>query len=249
MNTKTLVGILIATAVLTSACSQQRSADVPTDGSLIDGMGSSSSGGNRVTGGSSGSTTSGSSSSQDFEVDRGSGSTAGLDASGLEGGSSLGGNFADGSGNGSSSMGMNGSGSFQQGGDATTSGRRGEYSLADLRDPSSVLAQRLVFFDYDQATINPEYHRILNAHATLLSDYPELSVRLEGHADERGSREYNVALSERRGDSVMDYLLARGVQVSQMNVVGYGEEVPLAFGENEAAWSKNRRVEIVYIGE
>lgn len=125
----------------------------------------------------------------------------------------------------------------------------GQYTPAELRNPTSILAQRVIYFDLDRADIKPEYMNILNAHASLLAAYPNLRVRLEGHADERGSRDYNVALSERRGYSVLDYLQVKGTSSNQMEVIGYGEEVPAMFGHNEAAWSKNRRVEIKYAGE
>lgn len=129
------------------------------------------------------------------------------------------------------------------------SGSGGSYTPADLRNPSSILSQRVIYFDYDRSEIKPEYMNILNAHASLLAAYPNLRVRLEGHADERGSREYNVALSERRGYSVLDYMQIKGASSNQMDVIGYGEEIPAVFGHNEAAWSKNRRVEIKYPGE
>lgn len=123
------------------------------------------------------------------------------------------------------------------------------YTPAELNNPSSILAQRVIYFDFDSSNIRPEYMNVLNAHASLLAAYPNLRVRLEGHADERGSREYNVALSERRGYSVLDYMQIKGVRTNQMDVIGYGEEVPADFGHNEAAWGKNRRVEIKYPGE
>jgi peptidoglycan-associated lipoprotein len=125
----------------------------------------------------------------------------------------------------------------------------GQYTPADLRNPGSILAQRVIYFDLDRSEIKPEYMSVLNAHAALLSAYPNLRVRLEGHADERGSREYNVALSERRGYSVLDYMQVKGTSSNQMEVIGYGEEVPAIFGHNESAWGKNRRVEIKYAGE
>jgi peptidoglycan-associated lipoprotein len=124
-----------------------------------------------------------------------------------------------------------------------------QYTPADLRNPNSVLSQRVIYFDLDSANILPEYQSVLNAHASLLAAYPNLKVRLEGHADERGSREYNVALSERRGYSVLDYMQIKGVSSNNMEVIGYGEEIPAMFGHNESAWSKNRRVEIKYAGE
>ncbi|MFI0397883.1 MAG: OmpA family protein [Thiolinea sp.] len=123
------------------------------------------------------------------------------------------------------------------------------YTPADLNDPSSVLAQRIIYFDYDQASIRAEYLPVLQAHASLLSTYPNLKIRLEGHADERGSREYNVALSERRGYSVRDYMTARGLKNQQAEIVGYGEEVPASLGHGEKSWNENRRVEIIYVGE
>jgi peptidoglycan-associated lipoprotein len=125
----------------------------------------------------------------------------------------------------------------------------GQYTPAELRNPNSILAQRVIYFDLDRADIKPEYMNVLNAHASLLAAYPNLRVRLEGHADERGSREYNVALSERRGYSVLDYMQVKGTSSNQMEVIGYGEEVPAVFGHNESAWGKNRRVEIKYAGE
>jgi len=125
----------------------------------------------------------------------------------------------------------------------------GQYTPAELRNPSSILAQRVIYFDLDRADIKPEYMNVLNAHASLLTAYPNLRVRLEGHADERGSRDYNVALSERRGYSVLDYMQVKGTSSNQMEVIGYGEEVPAVFGHNESAWGKNRRVEIKYAGE
>ncbi len=117
----------------------------------------------------------------------------------------------------------------------------------DLNNPQSILAQRIIYFDYDQATILEKYKPILAAHAELLANYPEMRVRLEGHADERGSREYNVALSERRAETVRQYLLFKNVGSEQMEIVAFGEEKPLVPSHNDSAWSKNRRVEINYL--
>ncbi|PID50598.1 MAG: peptidoglycan-associated lipoprotein [Proteobacteria bacterium] len=269
MNTKALLGLLMVTTMLVSACSQQQVAQSAGGDGIVGGSGDVYNGGSTgsgLTGGtgvdlagsgsasSSSSTTGGSGLSgggldgREYVVERGNGleSTSTGSSTGNVGGTAY--TDAGGSLGGLSSSG----GGMYQGGSGSASnnaGKSGTYTPADLRDPSSILAQRLIFFDYDQSTIKPQYQAILNAHATLLRDYPELRVRLEGHADERGSREYNVALSERRGKSVRNYLAARGSKRGQMSVVGYGEEVPLAFGSNEAAWSKNRRVEIIYLGE
>lgn len=120
------------------------------------------------------------------------------------------------------------------------------YTPADLDNPQSILAQRVIYFDYNQATIQEKYKPILAAHAQLLSDYPQVKVRLEGHADERGTREYNVALSERRAQTVRQYLSFKNVSSNQMETVAFGEEKPLVPLHNDAAWSKNRRVELNY---
>jgi len=124
----------------------------------------------------------------------------------------------------------------------------GDYKVTDLDDPNSILSRRVIYFAYDQSSIEPEYMEILDAHAELLASNPKLTVLLEGHADERGSREYNVALSERRAQSVKNFMSLKGAGAEQSQTVAYGEEEPVATGHNEEAWSKNRRVEIKYIG-
>lgn len=124
----------------------------------------------------------------------------------------------------------------------------GDYKVTDLNDPSSVLSRRVIYFAYDQSTIEPEYFEILDAHSELLASNPNLTIRLEGHADERGSREYNIALSERRAQSVKQFMDLKGVGSEQSQTVAYGEELAVDPGHNETAWSKNRRVEIKYIG-
>jgi peptidoglycan-associated lipoprotein len=150
---------------------------------------------------------------------------------------------------GNGAYGVGGTGGSYGNGSGYNNGSGGQYTPAELRNPGSILAQRIIYFDLDRSDIKPEYMNVLNAHASLLAAYPNLRVRLEGHADERGSREYNVALSERRGYSVLDYMQVKGSSSNQMEVIGYGEEVPADFGHNESAWSKNRRVEIKYAGE
>lgn len=117
---------------------------------------------------------------------------------------------------------------------------------AGLNDPNNLLSQRIIYFDYNQSTIRPEYMVLLNTHAKLLAKYPNLKVRLEGHADERGSREYNVALSEDRARSVKRLMGTQGARDYQMSILGYGEELPLVSGHGERSWQKNRRVEIKY---
>ena len=106
--------------------------------------------------------------------------------------------------------------------------------------------QGLFYFDFDQAIVKRAGHAELNKHAEVLRADRYLRVRLEGHADERGTREYNLALGERRANAVRAYLVAQGAARSQIEVISYGEEKPANSGHNETAWAQNRRVEIVY---
>jgi peptidoglycan-associated lipoprotein len=102
------------------------------------------------------------------------------------------------------------------------------------------------FFDFDQAIVKRSGFSELNKHAKALNADRTIRVRVEGHADERGTREYNMALAERRANAVRAYLVAQGASRSQIEVISFGEEKPAALGSNEAAWSKNRRVELRY---
>ncbi|MCE5231857.1 MAG: peptidoglycan-associated lipoprotein Pal [Mizugakiibacter sp.] len=121
----------------------------------------------------------------------------------------------------------------------------GKYTPADL-DTDACLRQRVVYFDFDKSEIKPEFQQIVACHAKYLQDRPDARMTLEGNADERGSREYNMGLGERRGNAVSSALQAAGGSASQLNVVSYGEERPTCREHNEACWSKNRRVEFVY---
>jgi len=106
---------------------------------------------------------------------------------------------------------------------------------------------RLVYFDFDSSEIRPEFVSVIAAHAKALSANASIRVRLEGHTDERGSREYNIGLGERRAQAVRRALLLQGVAESQLSTVSYGAERPAVQGENEDAWAKNRRVEFIYL--
>jgi peptidoglycan-associated lipoprotein len=110
-----------------------------------------------------------------------------------------------------------------------------------------LLAKRTVYFDFDSSEIRGEGTEIVAAHAKYLAQNTGMKVRLEGHTDERGSREYNIGLGERRSQSVRRALLLQGAAEGQLATVSYGEERPAAAGSDEAAWTKNRRVEIVYL--
>ena len=121
----------------------------------------------------------------------------------------------------------------------------GKYTVESL-DTDSCLRQRIVYFDFDKSEIRPEFEAAIACHAAYLQQFPGARVTLEGNADERGTREYNLGLGERRGNAVSSALVAAGASPDQLNVVSYGEERPVCKEHNEACWQKNRRVEIVY---
>ncbi|HNH47335.1 MAG TPA: peptidoglycan-associated lipoprotein Pal [Myxococcota bacterium] len=105
-----------------------------------------------------------------------------------------------------------------------------------------------VYFDYDSAVLSAEAKRGLDANLQLLKEYPELRLEVQGHCDERGSTEYNLALGDRRANAVRKYLKAAGIAASRVKIISYGEERPLRPGESEDSWSQNRRAEFVVEG-
>ncbi len=115
-----------------------------------------------------------------------------------------------------------------------------------LDEPGSPLGNRTIYFDFDSAKISDESLALLETHGNFVAGNGDVSVRLEGHTDERGSREYNIALGDRRAQSVRRVLLFQGASVDQLDTVSYGEEKPALLGHDETAWGKNRRVELVY---
>lgn len=124
----------------------------------------------------------------------------------------------------------------------------GLYGPGDL-DSDACLRQRVVYFDLDQDSLKPEFQAIMACHAKYLRDRPSSRITLQGNADERGSREYNMGLGERRGNAVSSALQAAGGSASQLTVVSYGEERPVCTETSESCWSQNRRVEIVYTAQ
>jgi peptidoglycan-associated lipoprotein len=100
-----------------------------------------------------------------------------------------------------------------------------------------------IYFQYDQSTLTPESQAVLQEIGRLMKEVPEISSRVEGHADERGTNEYNLALGERRSIAVQDYLASYGVTKGRLQTISYGEEKPAQMGSDESSWSKNRRVE------
>jgi peptidoglycan-associated lipoprotein len=133
--------------------------------------------------------------------------------------------------------------------DVDTKAAPDPHDFTDARNfdnPESLLSKRVIYFDFDKSTVRPEYRGIVSAHAAYTAAHSSARVTLEGHADERGTREYNLGLSERRGNAVMGLMSAQGAKGSQLVVVAYGEERPTCRVSDEHCWSQNRRVEVVY---
>jgi len=118
-----------------------------------------------------------------------------------------------------------------------------------LKDPGNILYKRNVFFDYDSTVVKDEFKPMVTAHAKFLTDNRGRRVVIQGNTDERGSREYNLALGQRRADSVKKMMMLLGATDSQIETVSFGEEKPRASGSTESAYSENRRADIVYDGE
>ena len=108
------------------------------------------------------------------------------------------------------------------------------------------LYRKVVYFDYDNAEIQPQYLDLLRVHANYLYRTPGATVTLEGHTDERGTRDYNLALGDSRADSVQRFMIAEGVPADKLTRLSYGEEQPADPGHNQQSWALNRRVELVY---
>jgi peptidoglycan-associated lipoprotein len=123
-----------------------------------------------------------------------------------------------------------------------------DYQGDILDDPANALSNRVVYFEYDSSSVRQEDQMTLEAHASYLADNPEARVRLEGHTDQRGSREYNLALGERRALAIRQILMIQGASINQFQVTSFGEERPQNEGDSETNWQNNRRVELIYTG-
>lgn len=119
-------------------------------------------------------------------------------------------------------------------------------STDPLNDPDGELAKRSVYFDFDSYAVKDEYQPLLNAHARYLNKNKERRILIQGNTDERGGREYNLALGQKRSEAVRKVLSLLGVDDNQMEAVSFGKEKPKAAGNDEAAWAENRRADIVY---
>jgi peptidoglycan-associated lipoprotein len=121
--------------------------------------------------------------------------------------------------------------------------------LHPLKDPANILSKRSVYFDYDSNVVRDEFRSMLQAHAKYLLENGDRKIRIEGNTDERGTREYNLALGSRRGDAIKKVLNVLGVPESRIEVVSLGKEKPKATSSDEAGWAENRRGDIAYDGE
>lgn len=128
-------------------------------------------------------------------------------------------------------------------------GKAEKAAVDPFSDPANLLSQRIVYFAYDSSSIPDDALPMIKAHAQYLANNSSVTFTLEGHADERGTREYNIALGERRADAVRRMLMANGVSSSQVNVISYGEERPAKQGHSEEAWQYNRRAVFAYSGK
>jgi peptidoglycan-associated lipoprotein len=118
-----------------------------------------------------------------------------------------------------------------------------------LKDPKNILSKRSIYFEYDQFTIKDEYRAIVEAHAKYLQANRSARAILQGHTDERGTREYNIALGQKRADAVKNMMLLLGATEIQIETVSFGKEKPRREGHDESSWAENRRVDIVHAGE
>lgn len=128
-------------------------------------------------------------------------------------------------------------------------GAGGEAQPESAAAPADLMSKRVVYFDFDSSTVHDDDRAIVEAHANYLAQHASVKVTLEGHADERGSREYNIGLGERRANAVKQMMTLMGVSAQQISTVSYGEERPAVLGHDESAWHLNRRVEIVYAAQ
>ena len=128
--------------------------------------------------------------------------------------------------------------------DGMDDGGMGDGEFID--DPSAGELGMVIYFDFDSSEVRPQDNELVSRHAMQISENMRIRVRLEGHADERGSREYNIGLGERRAQAVRQMLMVQGVSASQISTVSFGEERPASFGSSESDYAQNRRVEIKY---
>ena len=132
---------------------------------------------------------------------------------------------------------------------AVTTGAIDPYGIAALKDPKSILSKRNVFFDFDMYVVKDEFKPLIEAHAKFLVNNPKMKMLIQGNADERGSREYNLALGQKRAEAIKKALLLLGAREDQIESVSLGEEKPRCSDATEECWAQNRRGDMLYSGE
>jgi peptidoglycan-associated lipoprotein len=120
------------------------------------------------------------------------------------------------------------------------------YAKGAIDDPNNILSNKIIYFAYDSSQIREDYVELVKHHGKYLALHSDENIRLEGHTDERGSREYNIALADRRAQAVQRLLLFQGASADQVTIISYGEEKPAVMGHDEESWSLNRRAALVY---
>ncbi|MDO5531013.1 peptidoglycan-associated lipoprotein Pal [Sutterella sp.] len=130
--------------------------------------------------------------------------------------------------------------------EGTLAGEQKAAAVNPFEDPSNPLSRRSVYFDFDSYDVSPEYAAIVEAHAKWLGDHPQVNIVVQGHTDERGGREYNLALGQKRSEAVRQRMQLLGVSGDRVEAVSFGKEKPFAEGHTEEAWAQNRRADIVY---
>ena len=134
-------------------------------------------------------------------------------------------------------------------GNPTTESGPEQKGLDPINDPKNILSKRSIYFDYDKFDIQDKYKPLIESHAKHLANHPERKMLIQGNCDERGSREYNLALGQKRADAAKKALLLLGARDAQVEAVSLGEEKPRALGKDEAAYAENRRDDLLYNGE
>lgn len=145
-----------------------------------------------------------------------------------------------------SSSGAAGTGQGVEGAQTSGAAGAGAFQGDALDDPASPLSTRVIYFEFDSSEIKPEYQQLLQTHGQYLAAHPEARLAIEGHTDERGTREYNLALGERRADAVKRVLVLDGALAEQVESVSFGEEKPVYTGSDDAGMTENRRAELNY---
>jgi peptidoglycan-associated lipoprotein len=134
-------------------------------------------------------------------------------------------------------------------GNPTTQQEPDQKGLDPINDPKNILSKRSIYFDYDKFDIQDKYRSLIEAHARYIASRPDRKLLIQGNCDERGSREYNLALGQKRADAAKKALLLLGAKDSQIEAVSLGEEKPRALGKDEASYAENRRDDLLYNGE